>query len=312
MDEPRINAKRALFEGVEVPDGVGLDTTTSVKPCALCGSTDARQIYRQAHFPVVICDGCGLMFADEHFKTADLERFYSGDYYERAYVCHPPEIDEKIAGDYVDAFRRVHRRHPGGRLLDFGSARGTFLEALARTDVGPAWTMEGIDINADEVAMGQARGVPVRTGDVFESTLVDESYDAVTAFSVLEHMQDPRATLEVLRRATRPDGHLLLIVPNGRCLIILVGRILAKLLGERVRDFTDNVFHEEHLYYFDPMTMRKMLAQTGFEILEVGYQPSYLETHPPGFFVKLGAWGLRLASWVLRRQTMLVVLARRA
>ena len=306
----KLSEKQRLFEHVEVPDGLMKDASQALKPCALCGTTSSRRIYIQAHFPVVRCRDCGLVFADEHFRETDLESFYTGDYYQRAYVCHPKEIDSKIAGEYLREFRRVDRLMPaGGRVLDFGSARGTFIGELMSSDLAERWEPEGIDINPDEVEMGKAKGFPVRVANVFDDSIPGESFDAITAFSVLEHMQDPRATLEALHRVLKPGGKLLLIVPNGSCLIILFGLIAARLLGDRVRGFTDNVFHEEHLYYFDPRTMPKMLEQCGFSTHQVGFQPSYLETHPPGPIVALGATALRVGSWMSRRQTMLLVVA---
>jgi SAM-dependent methyltransferase len=307
-----LKAKQELFAGVVVPDDLRALRDRALKPCAICQSTDARRIYQQAHFPVVKCGGCGLIYADEHFKSEDLAQFYTGDYYQRAYVCHPPQIDAKIAGDYVREFRRIDRLQPaGGRVLDFGCARGTFLGALAASDMGRRWELDGVDINADEVGMGQARGQPVRVADVFSDAIPDAAYDAVTAFSVIEHMQDPRRTVEALRRILKPGGRFLAIVPNGECLIVALGRLVARLGGERFRSFTDNVFHEEHLYYFSPATLTRLLGELGFAVEQIGFQPSYLETHPPGPIVALPAWGLRLTSWILRRQTMLLCVARK-
>lgn len=307
----QLEQKKSLFADVVVPEGLHNDASRALKCCALCGGIDVDRIYLQAHFPVVRCRKCSLIYADEHFRDEDLTRFYSGDYYQRAYVCHPPQIDAKIAGDYVREFRRVDDRVKGGSLLDFGSARGTFLAALMRTEMGARWRCEGVDINADEIAMGRAKGLPVRVADISGNDVPSSTYEAVTAFSVIEHMKDPRAILAAVRRVLKPDGHFLMIVPNGKCLIISLGRLAAALFGDRVRSFTDNVFHEEHLYYFSPLTARRMLNECGFDVVEIGFQPSYLETHAPGIALKLPAALLRFASWVFRRQTMLLVLARR-
>ncbi|MCA9319617.1 MAG: methyltransferase domain-containing protein, partial [Planctomycetes bacterium] len=248
----KLSDKKRLFDAVEVPDGYFQDRDQAHKPCALCGGVSVRRIYPQAHFPVVRCRSCGLVYADEHFRDEDLRGFYTGDYYQRAYVCHPKEIDAKISAAYLREFGRIDRRMPGGgRVLDFGSARGTFVQALIDSDLASRWTPQGIDINPDEIAMGEAKGTPVRLADVFAGEVESESHEAVTAFSVLEHMQDPRATLEALRDVLVPKGKLLLIVPNGKCLIIKAGLVAHHLAKDRVRGFTDNVFHEEHLYYFD-------------------------------------------------------------
>lgn len=307
-----MSTKQELFKSIEAPVGIDVDRGHALKPCFLCGRTEARRLYMQAHFPVVRCRGCGLVYADEHFRKDELDAFYTGDYYERAYVCHPKEIDRKIANDYVRAFRRVERIVPGGgRLLDFGSARGTFLLELGRRGIGAQWRYEGIDINPDEVAMGRAAGLEITCATLEDSGIPAESFDAVTAFSVLEHLQDPSLVLDRIAAVTKKGGALLAIVPHGECLIIKLAVLAAKLLGERARRFADNVFHEEHLYYFSRESLTRALDRAGFDVVEWFFEPSYLETHPTGPLVAAGAYSLRFLSWALRQQTMLGVLARR-
>lgn len=303
--------KQKLFEGVRAPDALKTDPRLVLKPCALCGGRDAARIYQQAHFPVVKCRGCGLVYADEHFTSDDLARFYSGDYYQRAYVCHPKEIDRKIAGDYADAFALTDASKKGGSLLDFGSARGTFLGELRRRGYEPKLSLLGVDINADEIKMGEDLGLPVRCLDVFRDPPPAETYDVVTAFSVLEHMQDPVGTLKALHRLLKPGGEILLTLPAGDCLIVWSAVLLSKLLGRAARGYTDNVFHEEHLYYFTPSTLTRAFRAAGFEPVLFQGAPSYLETHPPSPLIAVGAYGLRLASWTLRRQTMLTAVGRK-
>ena len=308
----KVAKKKDLFQQVQAPSGLGNDPAVSLKPCLLCGGTSVRRLYMQEHFPVVKCRKCSLVFADEHFRQADLESFYSGDYYQRAYVCHPPQIDAKVAADYVQAFQRVAKSGTRGRVLDFGSARGTFLGELKRRKLATDWTLEGIDINADEVAMGVEAGNPVRCGSVDEYEPPSETYDAVTAFSVLEHLQDPLGVLKNLSRVLKPGGSLVAIVPSGSCLILDLALAASRLVGRRARTFCDSVFHEEHLYYFTKATMTETLRRAGLEPKEWFYTPSYLEIHPPNVLIALPAYGLRLASFLSRKQTMLGVVARKA
>jgi len=265
----------------------------------------------QPHFPVVRCGDCSLVYADEHFKAADLESFYSGDYYQRAYVCHPHEIDRKLAQDYVRAFNLVDRHLKGGKLLDFGCARGTFLAELDRRGFAPRWSLQGVDINPDEIRMGREAGLDLCCADLETAAFEEESFDAVSSLSVLEHLQDPLGNLRELRRILRPGGELLIIVPHGASLIIDLAIVASKLLGGVARGFTDNVFHEEHLYYFTRETLGRTLQACGFRPRRFFFQPSYLETHPTGPLVALGIMGLRFSAWMLRRQTMLGVVATR-
>jgi SAM-dependent methyltransferase len=306
-----LRRKQSLFEDVSVPAGLAEDSGRALKPCILCGGTAVRRLYMQAHFPVVRCLACGLVYADEHFQAEDLQRFYSGDYYQRAYVCHPPQIDRKIARDYLRAFRRGTRGRQPGTLVDFGCARGTFLLRL-RDGGAPGWTLRGVDINPDEVAMGLREGLDLLCAEPSTAGIEPGSVDVVTAFSVLEHLQDPGSVLGQVARWLRPGGRFIAIVPSGSCLILACAVAASRLFGDRVRSFTDNVFHEEHLYYFTPRTFAPLLHRAGLRLDQVFFQPSYLETHPPGVLVGLAALGLRAASFLLRRQTMLGIVATRA
>lgn len=304
----KTSKKQQLFASVEAPAELRADATAVIKPCVLCGKREARRLYMQAHFPVIRCV-CGMVYADEHFREEDLAAFYSGDYYQRAYVCHPPEIDGKIARDYVRAFDRVDRMMSGGRVLDFGSARGTFLKELGRRGYGDRWQLQGLDINPDEVAMGRAEGTDIIHGTLETSGISPGSLDAVTAFSVIEHLQDPLEIMKQIAGLLRPKGRFLAIVPAGDCLIIHLAVLASRVLGDRVRGFTDNVFHEEHLYYFTRHSFTRLMEAAGLRTLKVFHSPSYLETHPPGLLVSAGAYGLRAASFLTRRQTMLGLIA---
>jgi SAM-dependent methyltransferase len=306
-----LQEKQKLFAEVRAPEAWRTNPDLVLKPCAGCGKSDARRIYRQAHFPVVRCRGCGLVYADEHFTAEDLARFYSGDYYQRAYVCHPKEIDRKIAADYADAFALTAASKRGGALLDFGGARGTFLGELRRRGYESKFSLLGVDINPDEIRFGLEQGLPVRCVDILREPLPAASFDVVTSFSVLEHMQDPGGTLAALARLLKPGGELLLTLPAGDCLIVWSAVLAAHLFGRLARGYTDNVFHEEHLYYYTPKTLGAAFRKAGLEPTLFRGAPSYLETHPPGPLIAAGAYALRFASWALRRQTMLIAVARK-
>jgi 2-polyprenyl-3-methyl-5-hydroxy-6-metoxy-1,4-benzoquinol methylase len=308
--EENLKSRKEIFASVDAPSGIREDNGIALKPCFLCGSSRADRLYMQAHFPVVKCQECGLVYADEHFRQEDLNLFYFGDYYKRAYVCHPSEIDRKISRDYVKAFDRVDRYLGGGRILDFGCARGTFLDELRHRGYEERWEIHGVDINPEEVQMGVERGLPIRCQTLEDACFKEGEFDAVTAFSVMEHLQEPAPILKEFARILRQGGLLLTIVPSGECLILDIAVMATKLLGNLVRPITDNVFHEEHLYYFTRESIAQALEGAGFEPLDFFYYPSYLETHPPGLLVPLGAYPLRFFSWALRKQTMLGVVAR--
>jgi SAM-dependent methyltransferase len=110
---------------------------------------------------------------------------------------------------------RLHQVKPGGRLLEVGCGRGGFLE-LAREK----YDVTGIDISRHAVssAYGTLQG-RIRQGDIETETLAAESYDAIVAFNVLEHLQRPDRVAAKLHGALCRGGVLIGSVPHKRGLL---------------------------------------------------------------------------------------------
>jgi ubiquinone/menaquinone biosynthesis C-methylase UbiE len=107
---------------------------------------------------------------------------------------------------------------PGLRLLDLGAGMGGFAVAAAR---------EGAHVTACEYNPAYCRIVELRAErhglrlPVFNAAgeslpFPAGSFDAVTAWDVLEHVQDPRAVLREIARVLRPGGHALITAINRR------------------------------------------------------------------------------------------------
>jgi SAM-dependent methyltransferase len=95
------------------------------------------------------------------------------------------------------------------RILDVGCGTGANLEMLSR--FGAA---EGIDISHEALSFCRERGLKnVRWGEVERIPFEDERFDLVTAFDVVEHLDDDVGGLKELYRVLRPGGRALLFVP---------------------------------------------------------------------------------------------------
>jgi 2-polyprenyl-3-methyl-5-hydroxy-6-metoxy-1,4-benzoquinol methylase len=166
----------------------------------------------------------------------------------------------------------------GGRLLDVGCGSGDLLAGVASL-LGA--TATGLDVS--EPALERARrGFPAHTwvrAAAEPEALPREAFDAATLIHVLEHSPMPVALLATLRSWLRPDGILVVEVPNGEFYfsrfysIFLespkpqIGAVL-RSLGRRV-PFTARGFYPYHLSLFGPDSLRAMAEKAGFEVLSV-------------------------------------------
>jgi SAM-dependent methyltransferase len=100
-----------------------------------------------------------------------------------------------------------------GRLLDVGCGTGSFLAAAQKL----GWKVTGLDFNEAGVQAARARlgvaDVHAWTLEEFSQQRPGEQFDAVTAFEVLEHVEEPRAFLERCYELTSPGGHFAVSVP---------------------------------------------------------------------------------------------------
>jgi 2-polyprenyl-3-methyl-5-hydroxy-6-metoxy-1,4-benzoquinol methylase len=107
----------------------------------------------------------------------------------------------------------VPTRSANGTLLDMGCGNGKFLSFMR----GMGWKTYGTDISPLAVEVARANGHRVSCGDVAQARFSDDFFDLITLNNVLEHVYDPIATLEELRRVLKPGGELIVCVPNFDC-----------------------------------------------------------------------------------------------
>ncbi len=101
-----------------------------------------------------------------------------------------------------------------GWVLDLGCGQGDWLKVLSEA----GFKAEGVDTNASLVAAARRAGLRVHQADLFEylGTLADQTYAAITAFQLVEHLPW-EGLLELfaeLRRTVRPGGVVILETPN--------------------------------------------------------------------------------------------------
>ena len=179
----------------------------------------------------------------------------------------------KILAGFVDEIcRQVSDRRP--RILDVGCGTGANLLMLSK--YGEA---EGVDVSEDALAFCRERGLDkVRLGAAEELPYEDNSFDLVTAFDVVEHMDDDLAGLTEMQRVLRPGGRVLLFVPT---FMFLWG-------------LQDEVSNHRRRYRLPEL--RRVLERAGFEVERTTY--ANITFFAPILFVrKLMQWtGMRAAS----------------
>lgn len=134
-------------------------------------------------------------------------------------------------------------------ILDVGCGTGynlTFLERYGRT--------HGVDMSSEALSFCRKRGVERVTLHKAEDLPYEsQSFDLLTAFDVLEHIEDDRAALLEFKRLLKPDGQMLIYTPA-----------LPWLFNDH-----DRRVHHKRRYLREEL--REKLETAGFEIVHLSY-----------------------------------------
>lgn len=130
---------------------------------------------------------------------------YTHGHHESVLKSHTSRTAENSA-----AYLIPHLTH-GLSVLDVGSGPGTITADFARL-VAPGQVL-GIDRAPDVVAAATAlaadqhlANLSFDTGDIYALDFPEDTFDVVHAHQVLQHLTDPVAALEEMRRVCKPGG----------------------------------------------------------------------------------------------------------
>ena len=225
--------------------------------CILCDTDQttpylvAPDMYTSERYRLVRCTCCGLIRTDRPPSSENLY-VYGGTADAGARFG--------LTQSLLRWFRRVraHQFTEGrsGRALDVGCGDGSFLAALAQE----GWDVYGTELSASIAASATQRlGGRIRVGEIDNKTShPDASFDLITLWHVLEHLENPRKALAEVRRLIKPDGTVVIAVPNIRSLQALI--------------FKQDWLHLDvprHRWHFDPQTLRDLAERCGFEVKQI-------------------------------------------
>jgi SAM-dependent methyltransferase len=243
-----------------------MDTETLFS-CNFCENTTLEPFDPENN--LVRCARCHYVFDNPRPSLEALVRFYS----------KPAKYDSWL-NDF-EARNRLWRRRlrklrsqrKPGSLLDVGTGIGQFL-SLAR----PFYTtVYGTEISTTAVALAREKyGLNLFQGTIEGLVGQGKTFDNITLFHVLEHVSDPRLTIEACHALLSPDGILVIAVPNE--IASLRGRLRA-LRGGRYgipRISLDGSIDEIHLSHFTPRVLQRALENTGFSVVTNTPDPYFL------------------------------------
>ncbi len=239
------------------------------EPCPLCKSAGVRVKYQLTGYHIAECGNCGLEYNDGFRGGGDDAGVFSQGYYTVAQEdAFKTQFDDYTQDPSAPVYRqwleRIEQRVPVGRILDVGSALGTFLK-IAETR---GWKPQGVEISrfAAEFARDK-RGLSIFNGDLESFQSAGDAFDVVTFWDSIEHVTQPLANLQTAVRLLRPGGLILLTTDNFDCLIADVARLAYRVSLGKIRYAMERIFIPLNRTYFTEDSFRAMLQSCGLRVV---------------------------------------------
>jgi 2-polyprenyl-3-methyl-5-hydroxy-6-metoxy-1,4-benzoquinol methylase len=247
-----------------------------VQKCNLCGHKSFSHLFDscdrfygiKGQFKLYKCLNCGIVFIYPQPSDVELAKYYPKNYYSYSpgktragligkivrYLKDPFRIFYILL--YVKVFHFDKGLSPiaGGNILDVGCGAGDFLVKFKQKGMN----CYGVEIDSTAAETAKARGLNITIGQLENGKFSDDYFDIIVVHHVLEHLRDPQAVIQKIKRLLKPSGLLVVAVPNIESLCFWV-----------FRKYWSQLDVPRHLYSFSKKTLSRYLEDEGFNITKI-------------------------------------------
>ena len=195
----------------------------SINACPVCGGAHLKRVmtctdfYASGEqFELYSCEDCGFTFTQGVPVEAEI-----GKYYETPdYISHTDTRKGAMNNiyHYVRSYmlgrkarlvaKEAHRKT--GRLLDIGTGTGYFADTMVRR----GWKVEAVEKSPQAREFAKLHfDLDVKPESALQE-FAPGSFDVITLWHVMEHLEHLNETWEMLRELLTEKGMLIVAVPN--------------------------------------------------------------------------------------------------
>ena len=232
--------------------------------CPWCESEKAQinlwlrdEFLTKEDFHICECLNCGLLYTmprpnpDKIGAYYKSEEYYSHQENKKGFI---PKVYEAVKRTNLNYKRTLALKGmQPGNLLDIGCGVGDFLHFAEKE----GWNCTGVEPSeeATNIAKQRTRAHIIKSEDLEQ--ISDESFDVITMWHVLEHVDDLRWEMKQLQRLIKPNGRAVIALPNYK-----------SYDGQFYKELWAAYDVPRHLNHFNKTTITKIFKSSGFELVK--------------------------------------------
>jgi len=234
----------------------------NIDKCPLCGEnhfekemTCIDHYATGESFDIWRCKKCGFLFTQSFPAENEIGRYYESP----DYISHSDtnkgltnRIYHWVRRFMLARKARLIKRHSGlsrGILLDIGTGTGYFPHYMKKK----GWRVSAIEKSPQARAFAKEHfGLDIDPPETLEQK-EDKSFDVITLWHVMEHLEHLNETWETLNRILKDRGILVVAVPNP-----------TSFDAKKYKEMWAAYDVPRHLWHFSPAVMQQFGAKHGF------------------------------------------------
>lgn len=149
-------------------------------------------------------------------------------------------------------------------ILEIGCGEGAFSHKVRQRTGATVWGVEPDPASAD-LATGRLDRVLNETVEAAFESLTGAEFDVIVFNDVLEHLDDPKWTLQMCRSHLTQEGSVVASIPNIR-----YWRVLKNLVVDHEFTYTTHgILDETHRWFFTDKTIVDLFRSCGYRIIRM-------------------------------------------
>ena len=180
------------------------------------------------------------------------------------------KIGEEVTAHF-DAYLRHCREYcktgsRSPRILDIGCGNGILLERAKKQ----GFACEGIE-TCEPLAQAARKKLDcnVQTKLLSQCMYPVESFDVITMYDLIEHLDDPIEDLRRVHLWLKQGGVLFVLTPNDNALLRRVARLAYRTSLQTVQRPMHTLYYSHHLSYFTTRSLRSLFEGVGLDVIHM-------------------------------------------
>ena len=175
------------------------------------------------------------------------------------------EVKENLDCYLKNCVRSCQKSSSPLRLLDVGCGTGLLLERASKLGL----SVEGVEISKPLVQrVKNDFGYKVYEDVLTHLDFSESSFDIVTLYDLIEHLEDPVGNLEKVYKILKNGGILFILTPNENALLRKICRLGYFMSFRHLKEPMELLYYRHHISYFNQKSLFLLLKRTGFEVID--------------------------------------------